>query len=67
MRIALISSWLVVVLSAALTVVALSSCVLAWKNCYWDVTFRIYYTLVTVSAIAFLWFMNFWNLLGWRY
>lgn len=55
------------VLSAALTVVALTSCVLAWKSCYWNVTFRIYYMLVMVGAIAFLWFMNFWNLLGWRY
>ena len=28
---------------------------------------RAYYTLVTVTAVAFVWFMNYWNLLGWRF
>jgi CubicO group peptidase (beta-lactamase class C family) len=55
------------VLSAVLTVGALVYAVLAWKDGYWGVVFRIYYTLVTVAAVAFVWFLNFWNLLGWRY
>ena len=55
------------VLSAILTVAALIYMVLAWKNRYWSTAGRAYYTLVTVAAVAFLWFMNHWNLLGWRY
>jgi len=55
------------VLSALLTVGALGYLVLVWKNSYWGIITRIYYTLVTVAAVAFVWFLNFWNLLGWRY
>ena len=55
------------VLSAVMTVGALVYTVLAWKDGYWAVTFRIYYTLVTVAAVAFVWFLNYWNLLGWRF
>ncbi len=55
------------VLSALLTVAALVYTALAWKDRYWGVAFRIYYTLVTVAAAAFVWFLNQWNLLGWRY
>lgn len=55
------------VLSALLTAGALVYTVLAWKDRYWGVAFRSYYTLVTVAAVAFVWFLNQWNLLGWRY
>ena len=55
------------VLSAALTVGALVYTALAWKNNYWGIAARVYYTLVTVAAVAFVWFLNYWNLLGWRY
>ena len=55
------------VLAAALTVCALVYTVLAWKEGYWGVGFRAYYTLVTIAAVGFVWFLNYWNLLGWRY
>ncbi len=55
------------VLSAVLTVSALVYTVLAWKERYWGVALRAGYTLATVAAIAFVWFLNQWNLLGWRY
>jgi CubicO group peptidase (beta-lactamase class C family) len=55
------------VLAAVLTVGALIYTVLAWKDRYWGVAFRVYYTLVTIAAVAFVWFLNFWNWLGWRY
>ena len=55
------------ILSAVLTVAALLYAVLAWKNNYWGLTARLYYTLVTIAAVAFVWFLNYWNLLGWRY
>jgi CubicO group peptidase (beta-lactamase class C family) len=55
------------VLSAVLTAGALVYTVLAWKNGDWGLAARAYYTLVTVAAVAFVWFLNTWNLLGWRY
>ena len=55
------------VLSAVLTVGALIYSVLAWKRSYWGIAARVHYTLVTVAAVAFVWFLNFWNLLGWRF
>jgi hypothetical protein len=55
------------VLSAVLTAGALAYMVLAWKNSYWGIAFRAYFALVTVAAVAFVWFMNYWNLLSWRY
>jgi hypothetical protein len=55
------------VLSAGLTAVAMVSTVMAWKESYWGVVARSYYTLVTVAAVAFVWFLNSWNLLGWRF
>jgi hypothetical protein len=55
------------VISALLTAAALVYTVLAWKDRYWSVASRLYYTLVTVAAVAFVWFLNQWNLLGWRF
>ena len=55
------------VLAAVLTAGALVYTVLAWKNRYWGIAGRAYYTLVTVAAVAFVWFLNYWNLLGWRF
>ena len=55
------------VLSAALTAGAILYAFLAWKNRYWGLGARVYYTLVTLAAVAFVWFTNYWNLLGWRF
>jgi CubicO group peptidase (beta-lactamase class C family) len=55
------------VLAAVLTVGALVYTVLAWKNRYWGISGRTYYTLVTIAAVAFVWFSNYWNLLGWQF
>jgi hypothetical protein len=55
------------ILSAVLTAGALIYTALAWKNRYWSIFSRGYYTLATVAAVAFVWFLNYWNLLGWRY
>jgi hypothetical protein len=55
------------VLAAVLTIGALVYTVLAWKDSYWGIAGRAYYTLVTLAALAFVWFMNYWNLLGWRF
>ncbi len=36
------------------------------KTRYWNPGARVHYTLVTLAALAFIWFLNYWNLLGWR-
>lgn len=54
-------------LAAVLTPGALISTVLAWKNRYWGVAYRLYYTLVMVASVAFVWLLHYWNWLGWRY
>src|SRR5918998_2004484 len=55
------------VLGAVLTVGALIYSVLAWKRSYWGIATSVHYTLVTVAAVALVWFLNYWNLLGWRF
>ena len=55
------------VLSTALTVAAGVYTALAWKDRFWGLAGRVHYTLVTVAAVAFVWFLNYWNLLGWRF
>jgi hypothetical protein len=55
------------VLAASLTAGALLGTALVWAKSYWGVATRAHYTLVTVAAVAFVWFLHYWNLLGWRY
>jgi CubicO group peptidase (beta-lactamase class C family) len=55
------------VLSAVLTAGALIYTVLAWRNSYWGVASRMHYTLATGAAVAFVWLLDYWNLLGWRF
>ena len=55
------------VLAAVLTAGAVVATVLAWKKSYWGIAGRAYYTLVTIAAVAFVWFLNYWNWLGWRF
>ncbi len=39
----------------------------AWLRRYWTRCQRVHYTLVFIAALAFLWFLNYWNLLGWKF
>ena len=55
------------VLSAMLTAGALVYMVPVWRYGYWSILTRVYYTVVTLCAVAFVWFLNYWNLLGWRF
>jgi hypothetical protein len=49
---------------AVLAIGAVVFALLAWKNHYWNMAGRVYYTLVTLAAVAFVWFLDYWNLLG---
>jgi hypothetical protein len=37
-----------------------------WKEHHWTVGGRVFYSLATLFALAFLWVINYWNLLGYR-
>jgi CubicO group peptidase (beta-lactamase class C family) len=54
------------ILITVLTVGAVVLTGLAWRNGYWYLSERIHYMLVTLAAVAYIWFLNYWNLLGWR-
>ncbi|MFZ5881095.1 MAG: serine hydrolase domain-containing protein [Chloroflexota bacterium] len=38
----------------------------AWRERWWTLGGRIHYSLVVLAAFAYLWFLNFWNILGWK-
>ena len=39
----------------------------AWRQRHWHLVARLHYSLVTVAALAFVWWLNSWNLLGFRF
>ncbi len=63
----LIASLSIALLAALMTVGLIIFTVLAWKNKYWGFVGRLHYTLITLAALAFIWFLNYWNLLGFRF
>jgi CubicO group peptidase (beta-lactamase class C family) len=54
-------------IAGVLTVVVLFYTLWVWIKGYWTVCARVHYTLVFLAAVAFLWFLYYWNLLGFRY
>jgi len=62
--------WVVGGLSVALAFMAGGSVALAavaWTRGFWHLPGRMHFTIVTLAALALVWFLSFWNLLGWRY
>jgi CubicO group peptidase (beta-lactamase class C family) len=53
-------------LAVLLTLSTLFFTILAWVKKYWTPCERIHYTLVTLASLAFIWFLHYWNLLGFR-
>jgi CubicO group peptidase (beta-lactamase class C family) len=59
---------LVVAMAATALTVGMAACAgFAWQRRYWTIVGRAHYTLVTLGALAFIWFLNYWNLLGFRW
>jgi CubicO group peptidase (beta-lactamase class C family) len=64
----ILAIWLSLALVAAgLTPVVVICTVLMWKNRSGSFLGRLHYTLVALAAIAFIWFLNQWNLLGFKF
>ena len=53
-------------IATGLTIGVAAATFLVWKGRYWSLTARIHYTLVALAAAAFVWWLNYWNLLGLR-
>jgi CubicO group peptidase (beta-lactamase class C family) len=53
-------------ISALLTLVAVVFLIKAWLKKYWTRCARLHYTLVVLASFATLWFLNLWNLLGYK-
>ena len=54
-------------LAGVMAVVVLFFTLWVWIKGYWTVCARVHYTLVFLAAIAFIWFLHYWNLLGFQY
>lgn len=53
--------------TTALTPVLVAGTALAWKNRYWSGWGRAYYTLLTLTALLYVAFLLYWNLLGFNF
>jgi CubicO group peptidase (beta-lactamase class C family) len=64
----LMKAALAIALVATGLTIGVVACVgLAWQRRYWSVLGRLHYTLLALGALAFSWFLNYWNLLGFRW
>lgn len=54
-------------IALALLVVSIIYTILAWLKKYWTGCARLHYTLIVLAGILFAWFLNFWNLIGFKY
>lgn len=41
--------------------------ILTWKKRFWSVFNRIHYILLTVSILVYIWWLSYWNLLGYQF
>jgi CubicO group peptidase (beta-lactamase class C family) len=63
LKVALVFPLIAAVLAAGLLVFTF----LAWVKKYWYGCRRLGYTLTLLAGVLFLWLLNFYNLLGWRF
>jgi len=57
----------IVLAGTVLTLVSTAFAFFTWKDKYWNIFGRFHYTLVVLSLLAFIWWLNNWNLLGFRF
>jgi hypothetical protein len=51
---------------AAFSLAVPAFAVLAWVRHYWSFSTRMYFSLLAVACLAYVWFCNSWNLIGFR-
>ncbi len=55
------------IITSLLTFVLLVMVYPAWKNGYWSIMGRVHYSLITLAAVVFIIWANYWNLLGFHF
>ncbi|HWR25811.1 MAG TPA: serine hydrolase domain-containing protein [Methanosarcina sp.] len=63
----LVALFVIVLISSILTLGSAAFVFIVWKDSYWDFAGRIHYTLVVLALLVFVWWLNNWNLLGFRF
>jgi hypothetical protein len=58
--------FILALVSAFLTMGVVVCTFLAWWGRFWSTGWRVHYTLVALAALAFVWELAYWNLLGFR-
>jgi hypothetical protein len=53
--------------TTALAVLLLVFNILAWKNLWWSFWLRLMHSVYALAAVASVAYLNYWNLLGFRY
>lgn len=54
------------ILAIALTILATGFALRAWLVPYWSIIQRLRYLALTLLSFAFIWTLNYWNLIGWK-
>jgi len=54
-------------ISIVFTLATLIFAILAWKKRCWNLCGRVHYTLILAAGLIFIWLLNYWNLLGFRF
>ncbi len=63
----LIALLAIAIIAAIMALASAAFTALAWKNGYWGIAGRLHYTLVVIALLAFVWWLNNWNLLGLKF
>ena len=61
-----VTGWLSI-LAVLLAIIMVVLTVLAWRAKWWRLPARIYYTIVSLGSVALVWFLVYWNQLGWQW
>lgn len=62
----LIAFLVIAIIAAIMALASAAFAALAWKNGYWSTSGRLHYTIVVIALLAFIWWLNNWNLLGFK-
>lgn len=63
----LIALFAAAIIAAIMALASTAFTVLAWKDGYWSIAGRLHYTLVVIALLAFILWLNNWNLLGFKF
>lgn len=55
------------ILSLFLSLFFLVAVIIDWKNKNSKLFFRIWHSIIVAAAISYMWFLNYWNLLGFKF